>query len=292
MNTNPNQTTGSMGDNIYGAIYLTGANVSRHSTDLQVQKTSESLDVLDAYGLSGTTFTTTSDTPPVFRVDTALVMGKWEDCWLLDDQPQRFATRMGAEKAIAEHIKDVDQANMDAVTRDDFRIEQEPEGPVEFIDIPLIFSGRHSRLTAALAEQLSYMRSPPHSVAGATNMIRELTKSHPDADPAKIAGLVNALDDSLDDDFRGAASIAVATIVNDGNADGLNAAISKLSQATVAQMALRQQADRLSEIVGNILDSATPAAMLDAIRFSPEPPAPTIQPAAPERRPSGPAPSL
>lgn len=283
--------------NIFATLYLTGATVGHYNSDIYAQSSDEVMDILVGKGFDFREILVENDPSPRFRVEQALVNGGWEDCWQTNDMPTRFSSRAEAQRAIVEAIKDARAANMCDEDLSDFRIQPEPKGhSVPFLEVPLALDlhTKASALTVALADKLSAKRSPPNSASGAMNMIREMTDAHPDVDPYRIIELIDAFDNTLSPDMKGAAIVSLATIMLDGNAEKLNESLKEISREMVYPQTTKDRASSLQDFIENISDTMSHEALLDAtkiipIDFSTPTPAPQANPSP--RRP-GPAPSM
>jgi hypothetical protein len=65
-----------------------------------------------------------------YEVETSFFPDAWENCWLLDGEPQKFASFEDARKEIEEHLKDLEDETENGNLidySDDFRIVRKTE---------------------------------------------------------------------------------------------------------------------------------------------------------------------
>jgi hypothetical protein len=65
-----------------------------------------------------------------YEVETLFFPNAWENCWLLDGEPQKFASFEDARKELEEHLKDLEESFEEGDISDyadDFRIVRKTE---------------------------------------------------------------------------------------------------------------------------------------------------------------------
>jgi hypothetical protein len=65
-----------------------------------------------------------------YEVETSFFPDAWENCWLIDDAPHKFASFEDARKEIEEHLKDLEESFEEGDISDyadDFRIVRKTE---------------------------------------------------------------------------------------------------------------------------------------------------------------------
>ena len=65
-----------------------------------------------------------------YEVETSFFPSAWENCWLVDGEPQRFASYEEARQEIEEHLRDLEDEYQEGNLNDyadDFRIVRKTE---------------------------------------------------------------------------------------------------------------------------------------------------------------------